>query len=144
MIRTAIKTDLPQILDCLKSLSSVEYEKFSDIEMALEDRNESGNIFTFVYEGEIGGQKLIMGVLTLRVEYKLSHGGKCCTDIQDVAVNKKYQMKGVGEALMNYAIQYSKDIKAYKVSLQCKEPLRKYYSRFGFTYCDVCEMRKDL
>lgn len=134
--------ELKDILECLKSLSTIEYNSWSDIIGAFNERQASGNILTFVYEDE--NIKKVIGVLTLRLERKLSHGGRLATDIQDVAINKKYQLKGIGKALIEYAISYSKALGAYKISLQCKENLKKYYANLGFDFCDVYEMRKDL
>ena len=148
IIREASLEDLPQILDSLRALSTVEYEKYEDVVNAFKEREMCGNIITFVYEekGEI------WGTATLILERKLSHGGKLAAHIEDVAVNKKKQLKGVGSALVEHCIQYAKALNAikvyyggcYKVSLRCKQNLKSYYQNLGFDDCEVIELRKDL
>jgi glucosamine-phosphate N-acetyltransferase len=53
--------------------------------------------------------------------------------IEDVVVDEKYRGKKLSKLLLDVAIQLSKLLGCYKLSLECKDHLLKLYQQFGFS-----------
>ena len=142
MIREASLTDIPGIIECLRSLSTSPFETKEEkmsVVRAFKERMECGNIFTYVYEDK--GE--ILGTITILMERKLSHCGGLAGYITDVAVRKNSQKKGVGTELTDFGIEFIKSLGAYKRTLNCSKNLQKYYEKFGFEKSGY-EMRMDV
>lgn len=99
------------------------FEKFKSIIKNLPDNH---NIYVFIEN------KQIVGAITLLVEQKLIHGGKCVGHIEDFVVHKNYRNKNIGKSLLDNVITKSKIQNCYKCILDCDETLVKYYEKFGF------------
>ncbi len=77
--------------------------------------------------------KEVVGTASLILELKIIHAGKHVGHIEDVAVRKEWQGKGIGKKLLERVIQDArKTYNCYKVLLDCKPDLVKYYKQFGF------------
>jgi len=85
----------------------------------------------------------VVGVTTLLVEQKLIHGGGRVGHIEDVAVSKGFEGKGVGSSLVKSAVQLAQDKGCYKVILDCKDDVVGFYEKAGFRRYEV-GMRLDL
>lgn len=99
------------------------YEKFLDIIYALKN-----NHFIYFY---ISKDKII-GAITILIEQKIIHDGKCVGHIEDLVVHKKYRKMGVGKILLNHVIDKSIQQNCYKCILDCDEKLEKFYLNSGF------------
>jgi len=75
----------------------------------------------------------IIGAITLIIEQKIIHNGQCVGHIEDFVVTEKEQHKGIGELLLNNAIQTAKQNNCYKVILDCHPLLENYYIKRGFS-----------
>jgi glucosamine-phosphate N-acetyltransferase len=53
--------------------------------------------------------------------------------IEDVVVDEKYRGKKLSKLLLDVAVQLSKLLGCYKISLECKDHLLKLYQQFGFS-----------
>lgn len=143
MIRLAEKKDIGGILECLKELSDVEYTDFHNIETAFDIRNKQG-VLTLVYVKQDGINEEVMGTASLVVTDKLSHNGKSCILLDDVAVRKDCQRQKIGSELIKTGIKLIKKTgAAYKIILNCSEDLIPYYRKLGF-YEAGYEMRLDI
>jgi glucosamine-phosphate N-acetyltransferase len=85
----------------------------------------------------------VVGATTLLLERKFIHEGGLVAHIEDVAVRRGHEGKGVGSALVDAAIARARREGCYKCILDCKEELVPFYSRLGFRRHEV-EMRLDL
>jgi glucosamine-phosphate N-acetyltransferase len=85
----------------------------------------------------------VVGATTLLVERKFIHGGGLVGHIEDVAVRKGFEGRGLGGSLVKAAVKTASDMGCYKVILDCKEELEPFYARLGFRRHDL-GMRLDL
>lgn len=84
----------------------------------------------------------IIGSTTLLIEQKFIHDGGKVGHIEDVTVNKNYEGKGVGSALVRKAIGFAKQNNCYKVILVCSEKNIQFYKVIGFKEHEI-SMRYD-
>ena len=56
--------------------------------------------FTFVEDDKT------IGLITVFIEQKLIHGGKCVAHIEDLVVDKGHRKKGISTALINHVVKY--------------------------------------
>ena len=75
---------------------------------------------------------IIIGAITLLIEQKLIHDGKCVGHIEDLAINVNYMNKGIGSLLLDHVIELSKLNNCYKCILDCNLSLENYYKKKGF------------
>ena len=90
-------------------------------------QNNNHNIFLYLDNSDN-----ILGALTLLIEQKFIHNGKCVAHIEDFVVKKEFRSQNIGKDLMNYAIDYAKQNNCYKVILDTDSKLVNYYINYGF------------
>lgn len=127
-------------LDTLGSLSDVEGLTPEEARRILATMKLS-HLYHFLVAVTSGGR--VVGTTTLLVERKFIHGGGLVGHIEDVAVRRGYQGRGVGGSLVKAAVQKAKELGCYKCILDCKDELVEFYERQGFRRHDV-GMRIDL
>lgn len=124
-------------LETLASLSDVDLTPEEALSI-LESRRRAG-VRTFVArEGAA-----VVGTATLIVEQKFIHCGGPVGHIEDVAVHRDHQRKGIGAALVRHATEEARKLGCYKVILNCFEDRVPFYEGLGFRTHDV-GMRVDL
>ena len=74
----------------------------------------------------------VLGTITIIIEQKLIHKGKCVGHIEDLVVDKDHNGMGIAKELLAYAIQTAKDNNCYKVILDCDKELVIFYEKSGF------------
>lgn len=79
----------------------------------------------------------IVGAITLIIEHKFIHNCSIYTRIEDVIVDNNYRNKNIGKQLVKYAIDYSKSLSAFKITLTCKKHLQKFYEKNNFDEYDI-------
>lgn len=84
----------------------------------------------------------VVGVATLLMEQKFIHDGGVVGHIEDVAVDKSFQLTGIGSALVEFLTERAFQEGAYKVILDCKRDLIPFYERLQFREAGVL-MRRD-
>jgi glucosamine-phosphate N-acetyltransferase len=85
----------------------------------------------------VGADGRVLGATTLLVEQKFIHGGGLVGHIEDVAVRKGYEGRGVGGSLVRAAVEVAERLGCYKCILDCKEDLVGFYAGLGFRRHDV-------
>ena len=75
----------------------------------------------------------IVGCLTMLIEQKISHSFSCVMHIEDVVTDKDYRGKGISRALIDRAIEISKDRNCYKIILDCNRENVNFYKHLGFS-----------
>jgi perosamine synthetase len=79
---------------------------------------------------ELNGK--IIGSITILLEQKFIHNSAIYAHIEDVFVNESFRHKKIGKELVNNSIVYCKEKNVYKISLNCDEKLRAFYSLNNF------------
>ena len=79
----------------------------------------------------------IVGAITLIIEQKFIHNCSIYTRIEDVIVDNNYRNKNIGKELVKYAIDYSKHLSAFKITLTCKKNLQSFYEKNNFEKYDI-------
>ena len=67
--------------------------------------------------------------------------GEVAGHIEDIVVDENYRGLYIGNKLINELVNISKKNNCYRITLFCKEPLTKFYSRIGFKV-DSVNMKK--
>lgn len=98
-------------------------------------------ITIFVAEDETSRQ--IVGTITLLTEQKFIHKGGIVGRIEDVAVKKGWESRGVATALIQKAIERARASGCYKILLTCNEDMISFYRKMGFRQHEIA-MRLDL
>jgi glucosamine-phosphate N-acetyltransferase len=93
----------------------------------LEDRCRAG-VQTFV--AVRGGR--VVGTASLVAERKFIHAGGRVGHVEDVAVHRDFQRRGIGTKLVVHAVKRAQALGCYKVILDCFGPVAPFYSRLGF------------
>lgn len=102
-------------------------------------RRKNRGIHTLV---AVEGGKVI-GTASLIVEPKFLHGCKNAGHLEDVAVHKDHQGRGVGKALVEACIERAKKAKCYKLTLDCQPGNVAFYEKLNFKLSEH-QMRIDL
>ena len=112
-------------LDSLKLASDIDKTK---AEVIFEKINSNPDYIIAV--AEIEGK--IVGSTTLFIESKFIHDGGLVGHIEDVVVNKDFQGQKIGEKIMKYLLEISKNRGCYKTILNCTEDVKPFYEKLGF------------
>jgi NDP-sugar pyrophosphorylase family protein/predicted GNAT family N-acyltransferase len=118
-------------LDLLKQLSDTITISSIDEFETLYKQVSSPTQTVYVLEDKLTHQ--VVANCTLVVERKFIRGGKNVVHIEDVVVDDSYRGLKIGGQLMRYIVAKSAlHLDAYKIILDCKEGLEKFYSNSGF------------
>ena len=112
-------------LENLSSLEGLTIEKAGQILQEI-STNPFYRIFVVEDEGKI------VGATTLLVEQKFIHNGGRLGHIEDVATRKGWERKGIGSAVVMFAIAEARKEGCYKVVLDCSIENILFYERLGF------------
>jgi GNAT superfamily N-acetyltransferase len=74
----------------------------------------------------------LIGSITILTEQKFIHNSAIYAHIEDVFVDESHRHKKIGKELVNKAIEYCKDNSVFKISLNCDEKLKDFYSLNNF------------
>ncbi len=74
----------------------------------------------------------IVGSNTLLIEQKFIHNGGKVGHIEDVVTKKGYEGLGIGTALVGKSLRFARQMKCYKVILDCSEENVPFYRKIGF------------
>ena len=76
----------------------------------------------------------IIGTGTMYLLHKFLYGGSIMAQIEDVAVTKSYQQRGVGKAVIEYLLARAQMANCYKTMLYCDSNILSFYRRLGFKH----------
>lgn len=133
----------PSLLETLSNLSDVGHltrDEMLHIFNQMLKRSPFNNIFVMV-DGE---ESEVVGAVTLIIEQKFLHLGGIVGHIEDVAVRKGFERKGIGKALIQHAIHIAKIVGCYKVILDCHPENVPFYEKSGMCQNGEVCMRIDL
>ena len=112
-------------LDSLKLASDIDKTKAEEV---FDKINSNPDYIIAV--AEIEGK--IVGSTTLLIESKFIHQGGLVGHIEDVSVDKDFQGKKIGEKIMKYLLEVSKNRGCYKTILNCTDDVKRFYEKLGF------------
>lgn len=112
-------------LDSLRKTSSLDPKKAKEVFRKI--KSDPGCI---IYVAELDSK--IIGATTLLIEQKFIHDGGLVGHIEDVAVRKEYQDRGIGQKLVKALLEYAKKKGCYKIILDCADDLVPFYEKIGF------------
>jgi len=120
-----------EILGQLTSVGSITKEQFLK---RFDDMRKCANTY---YITVIVDTKLdkIIGSGTIVHERKFIHDCGSRGIIEDIIVSNEYRGKQLGKIIIASLIEIGRDIGCYKITLNCKDELIKFYNSFGL----VCE-----
>lgn len=75
----------------------------------------------------------IIGAITLLIEQKIIHNGRCVGHIEDFVVLEEYRGLKIGSLLLEHVILLCKQNNCYKCILDCSPSIEGYYLKKGFT-----------
>ena len=128
-IRQIQENDLFQgFLESLDSLRKASDLEEDNAKLVLKKIRSNQNHVIMV--AELDGQ--IVGSITLLIEPKFIHQGGLVGHIEDVVVRSELQGKGIGEQLVNAALEYAKNHGCYKTILDCDDNVKPFYEKIGF------------
>lgn len=138
IIRRLRKQDLQKgFLETLENLTqagTISPKKLSAI-ISATFRNKD----YFVFVAEEKGQ--IIGTASCLLSQRFIHRGGKVAHVEDVAVRKGWQGKGIGSKLMKTVVKEAKKQGCYKAILNCKKELESFNQRFGFKTHKEINMR---
>jgi glucosamine-phosphate N-acetyltransferase len=94
-----------------------------------------------VWVAEVDGA--VAATTTLLIERKFIHAGGIVGHVEDVAVNRNFQGRGIGKLLMEQVIAEARAAGCYKVILDCSDRVCGFYQSLGFRPQEI-SMRIDL
>ena len=127
----AQKVHLPGILALYKQLVPEDTPIGIDEANELWDKGERQGLKYFI---AADGNRVV-SALNIAIIPNLTRGGRSNAFIENVITDEKYRRKGIGKKLIEMAVQYARDNKAYKVvllsSMKRKEA-HLFYESCGF------------
>jgi len=112
-------------LDSLRQASNIKKETALKI---FEKINQNPDHIVAV--AEFDGK--IVGSATLLLESKFIHEGGIVGHIEDVVVNKSHQGQKIGEKIIKFLLELSKNKGCYKTILDCVDDVKPFYEKLGF------------
>lgn len=99
------------------------FDKLKEIIKNLPDNH---NIYLFFKDNEI------IGAITLIIEQKIIHDGKCVGHIEDYVIKEEHRKTEVSTMLLNYVKILCEQNNCYKIILDCNPLLENYYNKKGY------------
>ena len=112
-------------LDSLRKASDLNPKKAKEIFKKIKS-DKNYKVYVAVLDSKV------VGTTTLFIEQKFIHDGGKVGHIEDVAVRKEHQGKGVGQKIVNALLEYAKKEGCYKTILDCTNDLISFYEKTGF------------
>ena len=126
--RDDFSRDYMKLLSQLTEIGDVTKEVF---EKRFDQMRASENTYYIsVVEDTIKNK--VIATLSLVYEQKFIRRASSRGRVEDLVVDQEYRGKKLSKLLLDVICQFSKILGCYKVSLECKDHLRKHYQQFGF------------
>lgn len=74
----------------------------------------------------------VVASATLVMELKFIRNATCRGRIEELVVDAEYRNLHLGSYLLELLTEFSRKLGAYKITLDCKEPLEGFYSKYGY------------
>jgi glucosamine-phosphate N-acetyltransferase len=115
-----------EVFNLLSQLTDAPCINQYDFENILYNIRNNHHIYVYIKDNKL------VGIITLLIEQKLIHNGKCVGHIEDLVVDQNYNGQGIATELLCYATSIAKNNNCYKVILDCKRELISFYEKNEF------------
>ena len=133
-IRLAQEEDIPEVCRLVQQMSPGSPHDYRNaVEKYRTSIKPSPDYFLWVAVKE--GQ--VLGTAMMHLQHKLSYHCGTAAHLEDVVVDREARGQGIGELLVNSAIEAARAKGCYKIMLTCFEKTAVYYERFGFEKHDI-------
>ena len=95
-----------QLIELYNNFGENNELNYENCKIILENILTNNNHNIFLY---IDSSNNILGALTLLVEQKFLHNGKCAAHIEDFVVKQEFRVQNIGKDLKHHAINNAKD-----------------------------------
>ena len=112
-------------LDSLRKSSHMTPKKAATVYEKI-SKNHDQVIYVAVLDNKV------VGTASILIEQKFIHEGGKVGHIEDVAVKKELQGKGIGKKIVSALLEYGKKRGCYKTILDCSDDLVPFYKSLGF------------
>lgn len=144
-IRPAKKADLEKILELYRELTDDPEDRITLVEAQkkFDKLNTYPDYHLFIAEHN----NEIIGTFALLIMDNLAHRGEPSAIVEDVVIRKDVQGIGAGKAMMNFAMEKSREKGCYKMVLSShlrRENAHMFYESLGFKkhgYSFVVDLR---
>lgn len=119
------KNHIFSLLQQLTDAPNIDIQLYNNIIYDISN-NKNHSIFVYLKNN------IPVGMITLLIEQKLIHHGKCVAHIEDLVVDKNYNRQGIAKELLQHVINIAKNNNCYKIILDCKKDLISFYEKFDF------------
>lgn len=128
IIRYLTKNDLNSYLCLINTFRNIDLNtEIQQLDFFYDKIMEKGTIII------IEEDKIIIGTITVFIEYKFIHNLSKVCHIEDLIILPEFKGKGLGKQLVEKAIEYAKHNNCYKIILNTNEELVEFYEKCGFT-----------
>jgi Acetyltransferases len=128
-IRNCKIEDIKKIYNLICELEDTNFD-YNDFEIAFKSKLDSKeNYYILAMKNDV-----VMGFLSLNIDYQLHHAGKVAT-IEELIVTSKWRSNGIGKLLLNNAINYAKNKNCDVIELTSsfpRERAHRFYIKNGF------------
>lgn len=112
-----------EIIDLYKDFTIIDkniltIDKFKQI---VNELSINHDIFFYIHENKI------IGAITLLIEQKLIHDGKCVGHLEDYIISINHRKNGYGVKLLDHVTKIALINNCYKCILDCSTDLEDYY-----------------
>tara|TARA_B100001175_G_scaffold311986_1_gene317246 strand:- start:59 stop:496 length:438 start_codon:yes stop_codon:yes gene_type:complete len=123
------KTHYNQIIDLYSTFNLINKDilTFENLKKIINDLPNNHYILLYCDIND----NIIAGI-TLIIEQKLIHNGKCVGHVEDFVVIEAEQKKGIGSLLLGRVKMICEKSNCYKIILDCDYCLENYYIKKGF------------
>lgn len=88
--------------------------------------------YHLVYVIEDTKRRTVVAAATLFIEKKCIHGMGLVGHIEDVVVDESLRGYGLGRSVVDFLVDYARDMGAYKVILDCSQDNAPFYEKCDF------------
>lgn len=136
-------TDNSGFVETMANMSDVSNLDLDQLKAIWQKAKQQDAYFFIAISQEEDSKDQIVATVKLLVEPKFFHGGKAAGHIEDVVTRQGFEGKGLAKALLQEVIKTAEENNCYKLILDCKKELDKFYAKSGFAEHDIC-MRLDF
>ena len=139
------QADILKLLSLISDSPKIEDSRWSHI---INNLPKNHHIYVYSSPELIGQEQIkpnvkILGLISIIIEQKLTHGGQKVAHIEDLVVNPEFHHMGIGSDLLKFAYRLADDNDCYKLILNCKEDLIGFYMKNKYQ-TDSIQMRRNI
>ena len=134
IIRELDFDDFNNFMNLIKQLNNnilMNERKFIDYLLNIKGNSDK---FIFVIEDEIDDITYLVGTCCIMIEQKIIHNYGLVAHIEDLVIDKKFKGNEYGSKLLKNCVNIAKQLKCYKIILNCKEEVKEFYVKNGFEF----------